>query len=97
MLKVGDQVSAEVTLYGQENDATATGLARMNTISHDNATAGIRQGNTLANPPSMSVGLSKKPTMSEMDRVSRRVDAYPYQRTVTPCVRRGLIDGWPPR
>ena len=97
MLKVGDQASAAVTLYGQENDASATGLGRINTISHDNATAGISQGNTLANRLLMSVGFSKKPTTSEMDQVSRRGGVYPYQRTVTPCVKRCLTDGWPPR
>jgi type I restriction enzyme M protein len=50
LLKVGDQASAKVTLYGQEKDAATAGLARMNMILHDNPGAEIKQGNTLANP-----------------------------------------------
>ncbi len=50
LLKVGDQATTDVTLYGQEKDAATAGLARMNMILHDNATALVRQGNTLANP-----------------------------------------------
>ena len=40
----------KVTLYGQEKDAATAGLARMNMILHNNPTALIKQGNTLANP-----------------------------------------------
>ena len=50
LLKVGDEATAKVTLYGQEKDAATSGLARMNMILHDNPTALIKQGNTLANP-----------------------------------------------
>ncbi len=50
LLKVGDQATAKVTLYGQEKDAATSGLARMNMILHDNPTALIEQGNTIANP-----------------------------------------------
>ena len=50
LLKVGDEAKARVTLYGQEKDAATSGLARMNMILHDNPTALIKQGNTLANP-----------------------------------------------
>lgn len=50
LLKVGDEANAKVTLYGQEKDAATSGLARMNMILHDNPTAEIRQGNTIANP-----------------------------------------------
>ena len=39
-----------ITLYGQEKDSSTAGLARMNMILHDCATAEIKQGNTLANP-----------------------------------------------
>ena len=39
-----------VTLYGQEKDNATAGLARMNMILHDYATAEIRQGNTLVSP-----------------------------------------------
>lgn len=56
LLKVGDAARGRgdrpvaPTLYGQEKDAATSGLARMNMILHDNPTALIKQGNTLANP-----------------------------------------------
>ena len=50
LLKVGDEAATPVTLYGQEKDATTSGLARMNMILHNNPTALIVQGNTLADP-----------------------------------------------
>ena len=59
LLKVGDQASADVTLYGQEMDAATAGLARMNMILHDSPTAEIMQGNTLANPLFMENGQLK--------------------------------------
>lgn len=50
LLKVADEAGAPVTLYGQEKDAATSGLARMNMILHNNATALIVPGNTLADP-----------------------------------------------
>src|SRR5437773_767958 len=50
LLKVGDEAGTPVTLYGQEKDATTSGLARMNMILHNNPTALVMQGNTLADP-----------------------------------------------
>ena len=50
LLKVADEASAKVTVYGQEKDAATSGLARMNMILHNNPTALIAQGNTLADP-----------------------------------------------
>jgi type I restriction enzyme M protein len=50
LLKVGEESSTPVSLYGQEKDAATAGLARMNMILHNNPTAEIKQGNTLANP-----------------------------------------------
>lgn len=54
LLKIGDEAKrgkgAKVTLYGQEKDNATAGLARMNMILHDYATAEVKQGNTLANP-----------------------------------------------
>ena len=54
LLKVADEAKGptgvKVTLYGQENEATTAGLARMNMILHDNPTADIRQGNTITDP-----------------------------------------------
>ena len=50
LLKVGDEAGTPVTLYGQEKDAATSGLARMNMILHNNPTAMVVQGNTLADP-----------------------------------------------
>ena len=50
LLKVGDEASSSVTLYGQEKDAATSGLAHMNMLIHKNPTALIVQGNTLADP-----------------------------------------------
>jgi type I restriction enzyme M protein len=59
LLKVADEARAKVTLYGQEKDAATAGLARMNMILHDNPTAWIVQGNTLANPQFKDSGTLK--------------------------------------
>jgi hypothetical protein len=55
LLKVGDEArhggrNIKLTLYGQEKDNATAGLAHMNMILHDYATAEIRQGNTLTSP-----------------------------------------------
>src|SRR5436190_1397717 len=54
LLKIGDEArhgkEVKVTLYGQEKDNDTAGLARMNMILHDYATADIKQGNTLSSP-----------------------------------------------
>lgn len=50
LLKVADEAPRGVTLYGQEMDNATAALARMNMILHDNPTAEIWQGNTLASP-----------------------------------------------
>ena len=50
LLKIGDEASTAVTLYGQEKDGATSGLARMNMILHNNPTALVVQGNTLADP-----------------------------------------------
>ena len=50
LLKVADEANGAVTLYGQENDLATSGLAQMNMYLHNNATAVIEQGNTIANP-----------------------------------------------
>jgi type I restriction enzyme M protein len=50
LLKISDEAGTPVTLNGQEKDAATSGLARMNMILHNNPTALIVQGNTLADP-----------------------------------------------
>ena len=59
LLKVSDEAATPVTLYGQEKDAATSGLARMNMILHDNPTALIAQGNTLAAPKFKANGALK--------------------------------------
>jgi type I restriction enzyme M protein len=59
LLKVADAARTRVTLYGQEKDAATSGLARMNMILHDNPTALIVQGNTLADPKFLEGGTLK--------------------------------------
>ena len=54
LLKVADEAAhgrrVRVTLYGQEKDNATAGLARMNMILHDYATAEIKPGNTISHP-----------------------------------------------
>jgi type I restriction enzyme M protein len=50
LLRVADEAGTPVTLNGQEKDAATSGLARMNMILHNNATAVIAQGNTITDP-----------------------------------------------
>jgi type I restriction enzyme M protein len=50
LLKVADEAEKLISVFGQENDTTTAGLARMNMILHNNPTAVVKQGNTLSNP-----------------------------------------------
>ncbi|MCX6235837.1 MAG: type I restriction-modification system subunit M [Bacteroidetes bacterium] len=50
LLKVADQSERSISIYLQEMDVATAALARMNMILHNNPTAEIKQGNTLANP-----------------------------------------------
>ncbi|MFA6238058.1 MAG: type I restriction-modification system subunit M [Bacteriovorax sp.] len=50
LLKVTDEAKVNPTLFGQEKDSATSGLARMNMILHNNPTALINQGNTIADP-----------------------------------------------
>jgi type I restriction enzyme M protein len=50
LLKVADEATTPVTLYGQEKEAATSSLARMNMILHGNPGADIRPGNTIADP-----------------------------------------------
>ena len=51
LLKASDEAGAKgLTIYGQEMDNATSALARMNMILHDNPTAKIWKGNTLADP-----------------------------------------------
>jgi hypothetical protein len=70
LLKVADEARSEVTIYGQEKDATTAGLARMNMILHNNPTAVIVQGNTLTDPKFRDGDTLKPSTMSSQIRPS---------------------------
>jgi type I restriction enzyme M protein len=54
LLKIADEAEhgrdIKISLYGQEKDNATAGLARMNMVLHDHATAEIKQANTLTNP-----------------------------------------------
>lgn len=50
LLKVADEAGKPISVFGQEMDVATASLARMNMILHNNPTAVIKQGNTLANP-----------------------------------------------
>ncbi len=50
LLKASDEAPRGLSIYGQEMDNATSALARMNMILHDNATAKIWKGNTIADP-----------------------------------------------
>ena len=50
LLRAADEAPRGLTIYGQEKDNATHALARMNMILHDNVTADLRHGNTLASP-----------------------------------------------
>ena len=50
LLKAADEVPGGITIYGQEMDNATWALARMNLILHDQETAEVWRGNTLAAP-----------------------------------------------
>ena len=50
LLKAVDVAPNDITVYGQEKDNATYALAKMNMILHNNATADIKHGNTLASP-----------------------------------------------
>ena len=68
LLKVADAANGQVTLYGQEKDATTAGLARMNMILHSYPTALVVQGNTLTDPKFMD-GPAGNATLKTFDYV----------------------------
>ena len=50
LLKAADETPSGVTIYGQDMDNATRALAKMNMILHDNPSADIAQGNSLASP-----------------------------------------------
>jgi type I restriction enzyme M protein len=59
LLKVSDEATGNVTLYGQEQESATASLAQMNMILHDNPTSQIMQGNTLSDPKFIEHGSLK--------------------------------------
>lgn len=50
LLKASDQAPRGLSIFGQKMDNATSALARMNMILHNNATAKIWKGNTIADP-----------------------------------------------
>lgn len=50
LLKAADEAPHGISIYGQEMDNATWALAQMNMILHDNPTAELKRGNTLATP-----------------------------------------------
>ncbi len=50
LLKASDEALRGLSIFGQEMDNATSALARMNMILHNNATAKIWKGNTIADP-----------------------------------------------
>lgn len=59
LLKAVSRANNALSVYGQEKDTPTASLARMNMILHNNETAEIRTGNTLANPAFLDNGKLK--------------------------------------
>ena len=59
LLKASDEAPRGLTIFGQEMDNATSALARMNMILHDNVTAKIWKGNTMA-----AIRNGKTPTAS---------------------------------
>jgi type I restriction enzyme M protein len=50
LIKVADEASCELPIYGQEKEVTTAGLAIMNLVLHNRAYGEIKDGNTFAAP-----------------------------------------------
>lgn len=50
LIRAADVAPVEITIYGQENDLSTAGLARMNLVLHNKGAGEIQRGNTLADP-----------------------------------------------
>jgi type I restriction enzyme M protein len=50
LIRTADEAPHGITIYGQENDSTTAGLAKMNLVLHNKATGSIVTGNTLSSP-----------------------------------------------
>ena len=50
LIRALEEAPVSLSGYGQEKDTTTAGLAKMNTVLHNKATATIRSGNTFSDP-----------------------------------------------
>ncbi|RJE80017.1 class I SAM-dependent DNA methyltransferase [Paracoccus sp. JM45] len=58
LLKAAETARVQIGIYGQEMDIATRGLARMNMIMHNRATAEIAQGDVIAEPAFLADGQS---------------------------------------
>jgi type I restriction enzyme M protein len=71
LLKVADEATSKVTLYGQEKDAATSGLARMNMILHNNLpgpNSALGRRSTDSRLRNFEDGRSPKPILADMFR-----------------------------
>ncbi len=50
LIKAADEAPFDISIYGQEKESTTAGLAKMNFVLHNKATAEIRDANTFSSP-----------------------------------------------
>ena len=50
LIRAAEAAPVNVSIYGQEKDVATAGLAKMNMVLHDRATAEIKSGNTFSDP-----------------------------------------------
>ena len=54
LIRAAEATPVDVAIYGQEKEGTTAGLARMNLVLHNRATAEIKTGNTFSDPQYMN-------------------------------------------
>ena len=67
LLKASDEAPRGLSIFGQEMDNATSALARMNMILHNNATAKIWKGNTIADPQWKEVAPNGKVQLKTFD------------------------------
>ena len=65
LIRAADEANADITIYGQEKDNATRGLAKMNMVLHNKASAEIMQGNTLSDPQFKAVDPVTKNTIED--------------------------------
>ena len=65
LIRAADEANADITIYGQEKDNATRGLAKMNMVLHNKASAEIMQGNTLSDPQFKAIDPVTKNTIED--------------------------------